>query len=174
MESLFTNRKGQGGINAIGALAMAVLIGAVILGLGGTILDKIKTTQSDNQATTANNESLTWAGNNTAISLTQQENIVADSETVYNATDKFSTSEYVFNATSATIIFFNQTNGTWLTDSLNITYKYRIGSAALNTSISGLSGVNQMASFIPTIAIVAIAGLVIGILLLFFGRRKET
>ncbi|KKM23574.1 hypothetical protein LCGC14_1613870, partial [marine sediment metagenome] len=36
----------------------------------------------------------------------------------------------------------------------------------------GLSGLNTMAEFIPTIAIVAVAAIVIGIILVFFGRPR--
>ena len=43
---------------------------------------------------------------------------------------------------------------------------------AYNASGFGLSGLNTMAEFIPTIAIVAVAAIVIGIILVFFGRQR--
>ena len=46
-----------------------------------------------------------------------------------------------------------------------------INSTAYNTSNYGLSGVETIAEFIPTIAIVAVSAIVIGIILVFFGRR---
>ena len=44
--------------------------------------------------------------------------------------------------------------------------------SARNTSQFGLDGLNVMAEFIPTIAIVAVAAIVIGIILVFFGRQS--
>ena len=44
--------------------------------------------------------------------------------------------------------------------------------SAQNASQFGLDGLNTMAEFIPTIAIVAVAAIVIGIILIFFGRGR--
>jgi len=79
-------------INDLGTIAIALVVAAVILGLGATILEKIQGTQT--------------------------------------------------------------LNGT-----------------AFNATGFGLTGMNTMAEFIPTIAIVAVAAIVIGIILVFFGRR---
>ncbi len=46
------------------------------------------------------------------------------------------------------------------------------GGVAANASGFGLTGLNTMAEFIPTIAIVAVAAIVIGIILVFFGRPR--
>jgi len=79
-------------INDLGTIAIAIVVAAVILGMGGTILEKIQGTQTTNQA-------------------------------------------------------------------------------AYNSSGYGLSGLTTLSEFIPTIAIVAVAAIVIGIILVFFGRR---
>ena len=47
-----------------------------------------------------------------------------------------------------------------------------INDTAYNSSGYGLSGISTMAEFIPTIAIVAVAAIVIGIILVFFGRPR--
>ncbi len=88
------NKKAQAfTISDIGTIAIALVVAAIILGLGATILEKIQTTQT--------------------------------------------------------------TNGT-----------------AFNSSGFGLQGLSTMAEFIPTIAIVAVAAIVIGIILVFFGRQR--
>ena len=46
------------------------------------------------------------------------------------------------------------------------------GSVAANATGYGLTGVNTLASYVPTIAIVAAAAVVIGIILVFFSRRS--
>ena len=46
-----------------------------------------------------------------------------------------------------------------------------LNGTAYNSTGYGLTGMNTMAEFIPTIAIVAVAAIVIGIILVFFGRQ---
>ena len=43
---------------------------------------------------------------------------------------------------------------------------------AYNASGYGLTGMSTLSEFIPTIAIVAVAAIVIGIILVFFGQRR--
>ena len=45
-------------------------------------------------------------------------------------------------------------------------------SVAFNATGYGLTGVSTLASYVPTIAIVAAAAVVIGIILVFFARRS--
>ena len=86
------NRKAQRfTINDLGTIAIALVVAAIILGLGATILEKIQGTQT-------------------------------------------------------------------------------VNATAFNASGFGLDGLNTMAEFLPTIAIVAVAAIVIGIILVFFGR----
>ncbi len=80
-------------INDLGTIAIALVVAAIILGLGATILEKIQGTQTTNNT-------------------------------------------------------------------------------AFNASGFGLDGLNTMAEFLPTIAIVAVAAIVIGIILVFFGRGR--
>ena len=47
-----------------------------------------------------------------------------------------------------------------------------INKTAYNATGFGLTGLNSMAEFIPTIAIVAVAAIIIGIILVFFGRPR--
>ncbi len=47
-----------------------------------------------------------------------------------------------------------------------------VNGTAYNASNSGIEGLSTMAEFIPTIAIVAVAAIVIGIILVFFGRPR--
>ena len=88
------NKKAQAfTISDLGTIAIALVVAAIILGMGATILEKIQETQ---------------------------------------VTDK----------------------------------------TAFNASGFGLTGMSTMAEFIPTIAIVAVAAIVIGIIRVFFGRPR--
>ena len=169
-------------ISSIGAIAITILIAVVMLGLGATILEKIGNTQTDNSATLLNNESLAWAGNNTAISLGQG-NIISGTEALYNngtIVNRGGTLGNYTLSTSGSITIINHTaegapagQSEWVTNTLNVSYSYSIGSAAKNTSNFGSIGILTMASFIPTLAIIVMAAIVIGILLLFFGKRQK-
>ena len=79
-------------ISDLGTIAIALVVAAIILGMGGTILDEIQDTQT-------------------------------------------------------------------------------VDTASYNSSAYGLTGLVTLSEFIPTIAIVAVAAIVIGIILVFFGRR---
>ncbi len=175
MQSLLKYRKAQRtlNINSIGVIAIALLIGAVILGLGATVLDAIQGTQTDNSATIPNNETWTWPGNNTLQSF-EQDRVIQSSVVVWGNVTKFTIDENYTVSSSGVNIINISPGGLGLAATVyNMTYSYNYGSEAYNSSGFGLSGVNTVAEFIPTIAIVAMAAIVIGVLLVFFGRKKE-
>lgn len=173
MRSFYYDRKGQTqlGISSIAVIALALILAAVVLGLGGTILDKIKSTQSDNTAITPTNETLTFAGNNTGVALNEERPQVG-SEQVWNASFLL-TRGTEYNFTGRAIIFINISENNSDFNTFNVSYSYNFGSAARNGSDFGLAGVVTFAEFIPTIAIVAIAAIVIGIVLVMFGRTRR-
>jgi len=174
MTSLHIHRKGQAfNIASIGSIAIALLVVAVIIGLNSTILEKIKDTSDDN-AVSNGNISLVWVANNTGIQLGTT-NRLTGGGTVFNGTGVSNTIPNTLWAISnegKNITFFNTTNQTWDTDNLVVNPGILIGSAARNASQFGIDGQTTMAEFIPTIAIIAIAAVLIGIVLLFFGRRR--
>ncbi len=179
MKGLLTGRKGQRAlnINSLGAIAITIVIAAVILGLGGTILDKIQGTQTDLSTTIVANESWTWPGNNTLQGF-ERGRVILSSVVVYGNTSLFTLNQnYTVEGGGVRII--NLTAGSTGNGAdlqlviFNMTYGYNYGSSAFNSSGFGLEGVNTVAEFIPTIAIVAAAAIVIGILLVFFGRSRR-
>ena len=185
MKALLTNKKAQEQqsftINSVGSIAIMLLVAAVILGLGGTILEKIQNTQTDDNSAVIN-QTLTWAGNNTNIALIADTVNLGGFILYNNATivNKGGVNGN-YTLTDGGIIILNQTVGgangedvaSWITSDLNASYNYRIGSAARNNTGFGLDGLNTMAQFIPTVSIVAAAAIIIGLMLVFFGRRKE-
>ena len=84
MKNIFGNKKGQTQftIQSIGTIAIALLVVAVIIGLNSTILSKLVAT-TDDDTTSHDNESLTWAGNATPIALAENR-IVGGSHKLYN------------------------------------------------------------------------------------------
>ena len=183
MNELCSSRKAQqsptNAIIGVGMIAITLMVAAVIIGLGNTILEKISVTQTDNSATIANNESFAYPGNNTLTTFTNSR-VQTGSVRVYcNAT--ILTAGVTQNYTTETfgVRIINQTaatSGMGLDLQLctyNMTYAFNYGSSARNTTQFGVVGLSTMGSFLPTVAIVAMAGIVIGIILVFFGRRKD-
>lgn len=54
----------------------------------------------------------------------------------------------------------------------NIQATQTTNSVAYNTSGFGLTGLSTLGSYVPTIALVAVAAVVVGIVLTFFGRNR--
>jgi len=175
MASLFTNsRKAQQTftIGSLGQIAIALLVVAVIIGLSSTILEKFTKIADDNSAQTGN-VSLTWVANNTAIEIGQQQRFTG-AGTVFNGSlGTIDNSLWEIIVVNNSIVFHNTTAQIWNTDNLTLDATYLIGSSSRNISKFGVTGLITMAEFIPTIAIVAVAAIVIGIVLVFFGRKRE-
>ncbi len=176
MKGLLKYRKGQQAMNiaSLGVVAISLVVAAVILGLGGTILEKIQGTQTDNSATIPNNESWTWPGNNT-LQAFEQNRVILSSVVVYgNVTKLTLNANYTVSSSGVKIINISaNTNDSYELLLYNMTYGYNYGSEAYNSSNYGMTGVATVAEFIPTIAIVAVAAIVIGIILVIFGRKRE-
>lgn len=157
-------------INDLGPMAIAILTVAVVLGLGASILSSFQTSQTD-LAASYGNETLTWTGNNTAMGLSEAR-VIASSVVLYNnGTLVNQGNNYTVGSNTITVVNTTSTV-TWVTSDLNATYSYQYGSYARNSSDYGLTGVTTLASYVPTIALVIIASIVIGIILVFFSRRE--
>mgnify|MGYP001604332660 CR=1 FL=1 len=123
----------------------------------------------------ASNQSLTWAGNNTRISLLEARTF--DLILYHNGSKINKGRNYTVNDDSVTILN-ESTSGVvgaqsgWVTNTLNASYSYYFGSAARNTTNQGLLGQTTFASFLPLVAIALAGALIIGITLRYF-RRKE-
>ena len=176
MNSLPSSRKGQqsGTIASLGVIAITLLLAVVVLGLGGTILEKIQVTHSDDSSTTTVNQTFIITANNSEVNF-DQARVSPSSVIVYGNTTKM-TLGVNYTVSGAGVKVYADRDGDTIHNIngiiYNMTYDYQIGSIAYNSSNFGQTGVLTLAEFIPTIAIVAAAAIVIGILLVFFGRRK--
>lgn len=167
------NKKGQvNTIMGIGMIAISIMVAVVILVIGPLVLTEIQGNTDNLVGTPVVNESITWPGNNTYYSLAQSD-IVSGSVVLWNQTDLM-TENTDFELNGSSIKFTNKTgHAGWNTSvEFNVTYNYHYGSAAYNTTIYGMTGSTTMASFVPTVALVAIAAIVLGIIFVMFGRRK--
>lgn len=169
------NRKGQMTLDNLGAIVIAIVLAVVIIAVLATVLVEIESTQPDNAGVTPDNETFTFI-NNTPQGLRQQR-VIAGSVVVYNGTTKLNIGRN-YTVSGSSITFINETGGApnpWngtKADDINVSYSYLIGSAARNTTTLGLAANTTMASFVPVIAIIAIAAIIIGIVLIMFGRKE--
>ncbi len=171
------NKKGN--VDAIKGFP-AVVIGLFIVIVSLVLITQVGDSFTNNARNDAsrlnNNESLTWAGNNTAINLLQL-GVVPGSAAVYNngvvVNEGSGTVNYTIDYTGGRITFLNVSTVTYLTNTLNITYSYYIGSYARNITRTGSTAVNTMNSYIPTVSLITAAGLIIGIVLMMFRRKSH-
>ncbi len=176
MKCLPSSRKGQRAMNisTLGVVAISLLLAAVVLGMGGTILEKVQDTQSDDVGFNPN-QSFTITNNNSETQFIEGR-VLTSSVIVYSNVTKMGLGVN-YTLTGSGVKVFTDQDGDIIDDIdstfYNMTYDYQIGSIAFNASNFGQSGIVTMAQFIPTIAIIAAAAIVIGILLVFFGRKKE-
>ena len=129
-----TNNKKGFQLSEIPGIVIVLVVVAVVLGLGATVLDQVKTTQCSYSVGT-------------------------DGKCYTCATG------YAWNATVQNCN--NVTNATALSTPIDM------GTVAFNASAYGNSGLNTMASWQPTWAVIIAAAVVIGIIAayLMFGKR---
>ena len=160
----------------IAAISITFLVTAIVIGLMSQVLGSFQTQLEDVSVTSASNNSLTWAGNNTIISL--GESRITSVLLYNNGTIVNQGNNYTFS--SGGLIITNQSpsgkvgsQSEWVTDKLNLTKTYSIGSVAYNSSVYGLSTNNTIASYLPLVALITIASVIVGIVLVMFLRKKQ-
>lgn len=147
------------------AVVLLLVVIAITLFIGLSVLDTIKGTQdTESGVQTITNESFT-ASENIFVSLSTPD-IVNGTETVFNGT--------FGNVSRNTHYFMNYLSGTINVSSpdmdgvvLNITYDHNavIHSASFNATQDGERGLLDFSSFQSTLAVVAVAIIIIALLL---------
>ena len=169
---LICKRKGQTNLANLGITILAIVVAVIIIAFLSTILTEFEGLQDDDTASKPF-DTLTWAGNNTAIGFIESR-VDTGSVILYNNGSSVNKGEnYTVTEGSITITNISGTKDPeWITDDINVSYNYFIGSHARNISTTGISANLTFASFVPVIAIVAISAIIIGLVLFMFGRRK--
>ena len=155
-------------------IVMIFLTTIIAIGLGSQVLEQMQTTQDDDVVTAANNLTLTWGGNNTAMGLGEgrvSAVILYNNGSLVNQGDN-----YTFTGGSLTVLNSSPSGkvgsqSEWLTETLNVTYTYNIGSAARNATGQGLNSQNTFAKWLPTIALVIMIAIIIGILIVYLAGK---
>ena len=167
----------------IATLALTIITVGIILTLGAAILSNLQKVQGGTTGTLRLNQTFTMTvipsaiAHNITLNLS---NAGANSVEVYNNTYRIAQSKNWTLSSEANVV--NLTNGwdvdvagTWLngTTSLKVAYTYVINTTTIAYNASGysLTGVNTLASYIPTVALVAILMVVVGIIIVMFKRK---
>ena len=159
-------------LNNLPQIGISILVAAIVMTLGISVLMSMQDVQSD-AVSSYRNVTLTWAGNNTKMGVGYSR-IDTSAVTLWNDSKNALVENTDFTVNSDDTISVTNTSG-WnylLTNKLNATFRYYYGSYQRNATEYGVLGVDQLAQYVPTIALVAVAALIIGILVFMFGRTK--
>jgi hypothetical protein len=159
----------------ISNLAITLLVTVIVLVLMAVVLQGFQSNQQDTLTNHAN-VTLTWAGNNTGITLGESR-INVGSLVLWN-NNTLINQGLNYTVTASSIIITNISgiggqSGMYSTGAFNASYMYNIGSVAYNSSTFGLSTMTTLSSYMPLLALVSIAAVVVGIVLVMFRRKNQ-
>ena len=164
MQKTKTKRKGLTVWN-LANIGMMFVILTVSLGLGVWVNDEMITSAYD--TSTVTNDSVIFAANNTYYDLTYKS---AGITSVANATATLGTTNYTtrdMGYITQIVGYFGETTGSVV---FNVSYSaYKSDSHFVTTNAT--KSISTLAQWLPIIAIVIAAGVVIGSLLMAFSRR---
>jgi len=158
-------------------VALIILIVAIALGVGGIVLGNIGTTQLKSVSVTDQNLA---AANATVTSLVNKD--LSSIDTVYekNTSIKINTTAtqaiyYVPNLEQGQVTIYINDISKLNTTAINVTYTANQRSYAYNTTAEGAQGGDQLSSWIPTIALIFIAGIILTLIMtaIVYQRRDS-
>lgn len=153
-------------INDLGKYAVILLTVTVVIGLMITVLSNMQTS-TKTETTGVLNESHTGVAANATVSLNN--NDVQTLLGIANGTGagnfRIGSANYTFNAADGQVTFLN---ANYSGKTLFFNYTYYTKTLGYNTSQSGISSLNQLGSNLPTLAIVLVAAIIIGIVIAYF------
>jgi len=168
----------DGRIMGVGIGAIALLVFAIVLGIGGDIMDNVQDVQNDstrltyyNQTFTADNSNAT--GNTEAFNITHCQGhaiINVRCGSTGNASLTVNAGNYTTDNTSCPRTITFNSNNTW-----NVTSSYHapIYGYDYNTSQAGEEGIWTFTDWIGTIAVTLVAGIVLALIAGFFMFKRS-
>ena len=122
------------------AVVITVVVFAIVLGIGGTIMSDIQQTQCEGSGVSCGYNGTSYEG------------------------------AAAWNSTQGACVCYNTTAG--LVGNTQIPEDGLVGDHAVNASQGGLEGVGTMSDWIPTISVIIVSALVIGIIGAYFYTRR--
>ena len=169
------NKKAQGGIEGISGIAITLIVLAITLGLLAAINSSFSSNMQNSVGTNPN-QTFTFTSGNGSFDLSAGKLGIA-SVVVYAQQPSLvlSSNNYSVNANTNTIVFFNDTATNWYngTSLVNVSYTYYIGSTARNISDMGVQSTKTVASYMPLVALVAIASILVGLAMFYLFKKGQ-
>lgn len=172
-------------LSSIPYLVITIGLGIIVLSIVTTIAEDIRDDELTSNTTVRGNETLTWGGNNTAITLTAR--VITSSFLLYNNGSLLSSGNYTVTANPSAVTILNSTpnggaskglgTGTLITTTLNASYNIAtdIDTSTTNVTRAGQQGAQKLAGWFPTLGLIAGTIIIIGLLYNFLvplTRRK--
>lgn len=154
-------------IKTLAGLGIAFVIIAIILSFGSTILSETKDAVRDKS--TADTEITI----NASQAVTQNAVYTLEKFENYCSISNFVAVNNTFKVMSASNYSISGCSLTWLGSTeakVNLSYKttYYSGTA-VNATVDGLEGLEEFSSWLPTLALIIVAAVIIGIIVAYFG-----
>ncbi len=169
----------------LAGLALVFLVVTIVISFGATIIKDLEDETLTSAGETIYNETITSLGNDSATQLTNCVGQVSSTWTplyVQNATeagfgtsgdlDGFGNNTDLLITPGGLISISSEIDAaSWgNSTTLNVTYSctYNSGDGDYNVTIKGADGLNTFADWLPTIALIVVAAVVIGIIVRYF------
>lgn len=174
------NKKAQTNLTmvtgVVGVVVLLVAIG-IIFSSGFKALNELSDLAVNNVAT-IDNETITWIGNNSAVQLVQGGKLGISSLIIYNNGTLVTSGDgnhgnYTVDAKAGSFKIINASpsgkvgiQSEWVTNTINASYTFYIGSQEYNTTLQSKEGVKVVSDFQPTWALIVAIGILITALLI--------
>ena len=163
-------------VAALGGMALTVVVAAIIISMGSSILSGLQDIQEEIAYVTVTNEG-PYIFPNATDATPYNLNVTyypVTSITIFNGTSvvTLSLNYSVVNAALGQYNITNWNNSLGDTESVEVNYTYSRPeyTTAYNATGKGLTGMITFANWIPMIALVVVAAIVIGVIVTYLGK----
>jgi len=160
-------------VKALIGLALTFVIITIVLSFGSTITDDLQDSIKEGvSATTVNRTFLQAFTRNVSYALDTRPDCSLSNVYAENATDPgiLYVNNVDYNLSACDITWSRAEFDIVVTEGLNLSWtsSYSLEDASYNTTISGMDSLTTFADWLPTLALIVIAAVIIGIIVRYF------
>ncbi|KKK90505.1 hypothetical protein LCGC14_2722320 [marine sediment metagenome] len=154
-------------IRDLAPIAIMIVVAAIVITVGSSVLQQIKTQQQGSgRGTAVANESILFTANDTYYSVAFMP--ISSLGSIANATKIVNSANYTFNDQLGVKVY-GGAGDPLVPGTYNVSYRYLV---SLNTTTKGLEAMQELGDWLPTIALIAAAVIVIGTIVVYFGKEQ--
>jgi len=155
-------------VRDLAPIAVMLVVATIIVSIGANVLQEIKEQQEgSDRGTSVSNESMTFSVNNTYYSTAYMP--VKTVASIANDSHIIASANYTWDDQLGVKVY-GGTGAPLVPGTYNVTYVYLV---SLNVTESGLESVEELGEWLPTIALIVAAVIVIGTIVVYFGTGKN-